>query len=160
MKTTEVVQAFIEATAFVFASMAQITVTPGKPYIKNTHANIYELTGIVSAHTDSGKKGSIALSVTREGAEDVAKAMLGDCIEDMDEDAKGTVGEFINILSGDVRRRLSEKGLMYHGSTPTMIYGLDQDVLHETAATVPVIVIPFDLPIGQCAVEFALEAID
>ncbi len=160
MKTTEVVQAFIDATAFVFSSMAQITVTPGKPYIKNTHASIYELTGIVSAQTESEKKGSIALSMSREAAENVAVAMLGDCIEDMDEDAKSTVGEFINILSGDARRRMSEKGLIYSGSTPTMIYGLNQDVLHETAATVPIIVIPFTLPVGECVVEFALEAIE
>ncbi len=159
MKTTEVVQAFIEATAFVFASMAQITITPCRPFIKKDHNNICELTGLVTAQTDSGHRGSIALTMSRDAAEDVAKIMLGDCIEDLDEDAKSTVGEFTNILSGDVRRRLGEKGVIYHGKTPTMIYGLDKEILHETVVTVPVVVIPFVLPVGKCAVEFALESI-
>ncbi len=157
MKTTEVIHDFIEATKFVFMTMTQVTLTPGRPFLKTETVSTGVISGIVHLCKDE-HKGSISLSMTKEGAMHALHAMFGDDIGDADEDAKEMVGELLNILSGDVRRRFSEKGLVYSGGTPSLLVGEGHCIEHSSTA--PIIAIPFALPEGFCVIEFGLDVIE
>ncbi len=157
MKTTEVIHDFIAATEFVFLTMTQITLTPGRPYLKTDPASTGVITGLVPLYKEQ-HTGSISLSMTKEGAMCALNAMFGDDIVNAAEDAKEMVGELVNILSGDVRRRFAEKNLVYSGGTPHLFVGQGHCIEHTTSA--PIVAIPFALPEGFCVVEFGLDAIE
>ena len=100
-------------------------------------------------------KGSICVTFTKEGAFSVVQAMLGDGIEDLEQDAVDTVGEIANMVSGQARAILAEKGVILQGSTPTIITGEKHNIIHLSGA--PVMCIPFAIPEGSFTVEFCLE---
>ncbi len=157
MKTTEVIHDFIAATEFVFLSMTQLTLVAGRPYLKKEPTATGVISGLVPLQKDT-HHGSIALSMSKEGAMCALQAMFGDDIIDEEEDAKEMVGELVNILSGDVRRRFSEKGLVYSGGTPYLFAGEGHCIEHTSTA--PIVAIPFALPEGTCVVEFGLDVIE
>jgi chemotaxis protein CheX len=81
--------------------------------------------------------------------------MLGSDVEDIEQDAIDTVGEITNMVSGQARAVIAEKGIILHGSTPTIIVGEKHRITHLSKS--PVMCIPFAMPEGSFTVEFCLE---
>ncbi len=158
MKTVEVVNTFIEAIGFIFESLTFSKAATGRPFIKQKSETLAEFTSILGIKTPEGKHGSISMSLTKEAAVFVVQAMLGDEPETLEDDTKEITGELLNIFSGDVRRRMSEQGLVYSGGTPIIILGEGRNMEHDTSA--PIVVIPFSLPQGFGLVEFGFEVIE
>jgi chemotaxis protein CheX len=153
MEHIEIAKAFIAATTNILSTMANITPTTGKPFVKKDHTALGDFSaviGVTGAH-----KGSICVSFTREGAICVVRAMLGDDIENLEQDAVDTVGEIANMVSGQARAAIAEKGVILQGSTPTIIVGEKHRITHLSKS--PVMCIPFAMPEGTFTVEFCLE---
>jgi chemotaxis protein CheX len=95
------------------------------------------------------------VTFTKEGAVSIARAMLGDDLGDLEQDVADTVGEIANMVSGQARAAIAEKGVTLHGSTPTIVVGQDHRITHLSKS--PVMCIPFTMPEGAFTVEFCLE---
>ncbi len=146
---------FIQSTAHVLQVMAQCEATAGKPYIKKDHLALEDYTAYICANcTSSENKGNIGMSFSGAGAQCVAKTMLGEDIDD-EQSLKEVVGEIVNIVSGDARRRMAAAGVVFDGSTPKMLHGAGNAIPYDSKA--PVVVIPFKLPQGQFVIEFSFE---
>ncbi len=146
---------FIASTEYVLSTMAQCTVKACKPYIKKDDIALGRLSAFITAECEENKaKGFIAMSFTTAAAVCVARSMLGEDVED-EQSLREVVGELVNILSGDARRRMSEQGVTFSGSTPSMLYGEQHNLPHGTKS--PVVVIPFEVDGGKFAVEFSFE---
>ena len=149
----ELAKPFIQATKHVLVTMARVTPTPGKPYIKKTNTAAGDVSAIVGLTGD--KHGSISLSFSKKCALAIVKNMLGDDIQDVVQDARDAVGEVTNMISGQARAGLSQMGLSLQASTPTVVFGDNHTISHVTNSTV--VAIPFTTDYGDFTVEFCFE---
>ena len=150
---TEIAKPFITAVTMVLSTMAGVTPTAGKPYVKRNlkaSGDISAIVGITGAH-----RGTISLTFTRSCAVYLVKAMLGDDISDIIQDTSDAVGEITNMISGQARAGLSQLGLNLSASTPTLILGDNHSITHVTTGTV--VAIPFTTIHGDFTLEFCFE---
>ncbi len=153
MESAEIAKAFISAAANTLSTMAGITPEAGTLFVKQNHDAFGEFSAVIGVTGEH--KGSICLTFTREGALYAARAMLGDAVEDLEQDAVDTVGEISNMVSGQARAILAEQGVVLQGSTPTIITGEKHRITHLSKT--PVLCIPFTMQEGGFTVEFCLE---
>ena len=149
----EIAKPFIAAVTMVLSTMAGVTPTPGKPYVKKNlkaSGDISAVVGITGAH-----RGTVSLTFTRSCAVYLVKAMLGDDIGDIIQDTCDAVGEITNMVSGQARAGLAEMGIVLQGSTPSIILGDSHTLAHISSS--PIIAIPFSTPAGDFTLEFCLE---
>lgn len=145
-----VAKPFIKATLDILSTMACITATPGKPYVKKNHVAVGDVSAVVGVTGD--KVGTIAVSFTKSSAIALVKGMLGDDIHDLMQDVQDAVGEVANMISGQARAALAENGMVLQGSTPTVILGDGHIISHISSN--PVVAIPFATEHGEFTVEF------
>lgn len=144
---------FIQATIYVLSSMANITPKAGTPYVKKDSVARGDVSAIVGI--TGYRSGSICVSFTKKCAIAVVRGMLGDDIEDILQDTKDAVGEITNMISGQARAGLAEMGLVFQGSTPSVIMGDHHMIGHVTRA--PVVAIPFTTDYGDFTIEFCFD---
>ena len=99
---------------------------------------------------------SVALSFSKEAAEGIAKIMLPDGImSSMEHSVADLVGELTNMVIGDAKRQLEEKGVKLELSLPTLIRGESHLIAHRADA--PVIIVPYESDVGPFWVEAAYQ---
>lgn len=145
-----VARPFIKATLDILTTMAGLTATAGKPYVKKSNVAKGDVSAIVGVTGD--KTGTIALSFSKSCAIALVKGMLGDDIQDILQDTQDAVGEVTNMVSGQARASLVELGMTLQGSTPTVIVGEGHLIRH--ISTNPVVAIPFTTDHGDFVLEF------
>jgi chemotaxis protein CheX len=149
----EFINPFLEATLSVLKTMASAEAVPGKPYIKTGSAACGDISGVVGITGQA--EGSLCLTFSREVILQVMTNMLGEEQKEITEEVKDAVGELTNMISGDSRRRLQEKGYTFHGAIPSVISGPGHEVKHITKG--PVLSIPFSLNGGNFVVEVCFK---
>ena len=149
----EIAKPFIKATISVLSMMAMIEPKPGKPFVKKDNTAEGDVSAVIGFTGD--KNGSISVSFSKKTAVALVKAMLGDDVEDIVQDAKDAVGEVTNMISGQARSGLSEMGLNFQGSTPSVIMGDNHTITHVSKSAV--MAIPFSTPHGDFTVEFCFD---
>lgn len=151
----ELAKPFMKAAIDVIGTMAFITPRPGKPFVKKNTIATGDVTGLVGLTGDGNKRGSVSISFSKSCAVAMVKNMLGDDIQDIMSDVKDAVGEITNMISGQARAGLAEKGLTLAGSTPTVIMGDNHSITH--IAKSPIMAIPFETDAGNFTIEFCFE---
>jgi chemotaxis protein CheX len=149
----ELAKPFIKAAINVISTMAFMTPKPGKPFVKKNNMAQGDVTGLVGLTGD--KSGSVSISFSKPCAVAIVKNMLGDDIQDIMNDVKDAVGEITNMVSGQARAGLAEKGLIFQGSTPSVIMGDNHTISHM--AKTPIMAIPFETESGNFTIEFCFE---
>ena len=153
METVEIAKAFVSATTNILSTMANVTPTSGKVFVKTDQTALGDFSAVIGV---TGQyQGSICVTFSREGAIFIAKSMLGGDLENVEQDVVDTVGEIANMVSGRARSAIAERGVTLQGSTPTIVVGKDHRISHLSKA--PVMCIPFTMPEGSFTVEFCLE---
>lgn len=149
----ELAKPFVKAATEVLSTMAFITPKVGKPFVKKNNIAQGDVTGMVGL---TGKEnGSVSISFSKKCAVAIVKNMLGDEVGDLLQDVKDAVGEITNMVSGQARAGLSEQGLNFQGSTPTVIMGDNHTISH--VAKNPIMAIPFITEHGNFTIEFCFE---
>jgi chemotaxis protein CheX len=141
---------FLEAVVDVLQTMAQIQVTPGKPYVNKKRKSAGDITGLV--RISGFAEGTIALSLSKGAILAIVNAMLSESYTEIDKDIADAVGELTNMVSGQARMHLSEQGMSFSASTPTVAQGKGVPVDHVKA---PILAIPFTTESGDLVVEAA-----
>jgi chemotaxis protein CheX len=153
MRYLDIANHFINATAAILYTMAGLVVTPGKFFVKHDKKPLGAITAIIGVSGD--RVGTIAVSFSHESAAALVHGMLGEDVENLEQDILDAVGEVTNMISGQARSGIAEGGISLQGSTPTLVVGTEFDIEHQTRG--PVIVIPFSMPGGSFVVEFCLS---
>lgn len=149
----ELAKPFIKAAVDVLTTMAFIRPEVGKPYVKRNNVAAGDVSGMVGITGE--KNGSVSLSFSKGCAIAIVKNMLGDEIDNIMKDVKDAVGELTNMISGQARAGLAERGLVFQGSTPTVVMGDGHTISHM--ANSPIMAIPFTTPDGDFTIEFCFE---
>lgn len=149
----ELAKPFIKAAVDVLSTMAFVKPEVGKPYVKKNNIAAGDVSGMVGITGE--KNGSVSLSFSRGCAVAIVKNMLGEEIDDIMQDVKDAVGELTNMISGQARAGLAERGLVFQGSTPTVVMGDGHTISHMAKS--PIMAIPFTTDNGEFTIEFCFE---
>lgn len=144
---------FLEATVNVVKTMAFLELRPGKPFLKKGAMAQGDVSGIIGLTGEVAASLSVSFEFGLIAA--IMKNMLGDEIDEINDEVRDAVGEITNMISGDARRILQQQGLNLSASIPTIITGKGHTIKH--IIEVAVVVIPFEGEGGKVVVEFSME---
>ncbi len=153
-----ILNSFVKSTVNACETMAFIKPTLSKPYIVKGHADSSKLpmcdissvigvTGVCS--------GTIVVSLKKDLAMKLAGNMLGEEMTELSADVKDAVGEIGNLIAGGSKGHLSELGMSFKISTPTVIVG--ENHIHNYPNEIPTIIIPFETEFGVFYIEACLK---
>ena len=144
---------FIEAVTNTFQTMAGMAITRDKIFLKGEGEEVYGVSGII------GLGGEASGSVVLNFPEQVAIAAVGKFVgEDFGSITAGVVdgvGELTNIVAGDAKNRLIQKGYKFDIGLPKIVTGRNYITAQQKG--VPCIVIAFNSEIGRFCIEVSLK---
>ena len=149
----DVVPRLIDATMEIFTGMVMMDIsTAGEPTrelgpLKNT---ITGMVGMAGVH-----RGMLAVHFPYKVALAITSSFLGMDVEEINEDVQDAVGEIANMLGGNVKTLLSDRGNDIELSLPSTISGDEYTFFSQEQ--VDQVVLPFRSPAGIFHVEFELE---
>ncbi|HOO46208.1 MAG TPA: chemotaxis protein CheX [Deltaproteobacteria bacterium] len=147
------VNPFIDATIYVLSSLAFTNAHVGEPYLKRNNVAKGDISGVVGLTGEAS--GSISVTFSKTCILKIVSKMFGEEITEIDEDVKDAVGEILNIVSGNGRKKLQEMGKTMKGAIPTIVTGKNHTITHITSASV--IAIPFFTENGDFTFEVCFE---
>lgn len=151
----EFVNPFIEASQKTLKVQCGVEANAGKPFLKGTaelmEIDIAGVIGLVSSEFN----GSIALCFPRATFLAVMGAMLGEKILEITDDLKDGVGELLNIIFGQSKVVLNQKGYQIEMAIPTIVSGDSLKLRH--VATGPTLILPFASNAGGFYMEIGLS---
>jgi len=150
----EIINPFLKATTNVIKTMAFTDVTPGKPFLKKDGVAGGDISGIIGITGETD--GSMSISFSESCICGIVSNMFGESITAINSEVEDAVGEITNMISGDARRELAEKGHVLKGAIPTVISGKNHTIKHMSNG--PTIAIPFTTAGGHFTVEICFNA--
>ena len=143
---------FIDATINVFTEFFGIIPEVQKPYLmKLDEEHDWDVSAIIGIAGQA--KGAVVISFTKKMAAKLTSILVKKEIKDVDIDVVDTIGEVVNIITGNAKKGLEEYRLMI--SLPSIIKGNNHRVAWPSK-TIPNIGIPFKTPHGQFTLSVAL----
>ncbi|MBU0935007.1 MAG: chemotaxis protein CheX [Spirochaetes bacterium] len=123
------------------------------PYLlQRDDRNEWDISGIIGIGGDS--KGVVVVSLSGELAQALTAQLLGGGVA-TDDDVVDAVGELVNIIAGNAKKGLEEYRLDI--SLPSIVRGPDHKIAWQQ--NVPIIGIPFKIPLGRFHLSIGLENI-
>lgn len=151
----EFINPFLSAIANILVTMATLPVTAGKARITRSNLSQADVTGII--HMKSPQtEGTLVISFPRDVILDIASRMLNETFETIDHNITDLVGEITNMVTGQAKQMLSEKGFDFDMARPVVLLG-EQPI--EMIAALPAIVVPFACEKGEFYVEICFTQI-
>lgn len=149
----EINDKIIESTIEIFTGMVMMEISvAGEPLttlgpLKNS---ITGMVGLAGVH-----KGVLAVHFPKQVALDVTSSFLGMEVDEINADVQDAIGEIANMLGGNLKTILSDRGKDIMLSLPSTISG-DQ-YSFTSQAEVDQVILPFQAPSGMFFVEVELE---
>ena len=145
---------FVVAAANAFKVMAGWDAARGAPVVRGSLYNQADLSGIIDL---AGRaRGVVLLSLPGRLAKDVFEKMTGLIAEEGDPGIPDAVGELANVIVGGAKAGLTELGLDFQLSVPTVLAGKGQVMASPDGA--PCLIIPFQVDGDTLWLQFALTA--
>ncbi|MEW5774842.1 MAG: chemotaxis protein CheX [Thermodesulfobacteriota bacterium] len=142
---------FLEAVMSVLGTMANVAATPGKPFVNAARTAIGDVTGLIGITGHSA--GTMSLTLSKGAILLIVNNMLHESYTDLNDDIADAVGELTNMIAGQARMHLSQQGLNFTASTPSVIMGKGHRLSHVSGS--PILAIPFSTEGGDLVVEVA-----
>ena len=144
---------FVKATISVIETMASIKPKAGKPYLKKNSIANGDVTGIFGV--TGAANGSVSVTFVESSLLHIVSNMFGEKMQELNTEVSDAVGEIANMISGQARRDLETTGIVFDGSIPSVVTGLNHEIVHITEG--PKIAIPFSIEAGDFTVEICME---
>lgn len=141
---------FLSAVQNVFETMIKVPYTLGKPALKHDDTASFEVSGIIGI---SGEvSGCIVVSFPEKIALQLASALIGETITEVDADCTDAIGEIANMVAGDAKRDFPQSNTTI--SVPSVVIGKHRIAFPKG---VPIISIPCQTEIDAFAIDVALK---
>ncbi len=149
----ELINPFINSTINVLETMAFMKCKAGKPYLKKDDVAQGDVSGVMGITGDAN--GTIAVTFDESSILKIVSNMFGEDMKELNHEVADAVGELTNMISGQARRELEEKGKVFEAAIPSVITGKNHQITHYTDG--PKIAIPFITDDGSFTIEVCLE---
>ena len=144
---------FIKSTLNVFDTMLSCKVERNGLSLVETPKAIHEISGIIGL---SGKaSGSVVINVSREVALGAHERLLGEPVDQINDEVTDSIGELTNMIAGQAKSQLERYELSV--SIPTIVTGRNH--LIQYASNVKPMCIMFDSGIGPFAIEMGFTGL-
>ena len=144
---------FIEATVNSFQTMCSIGSQRTKIFLKGEGNEIYGVTGIIGLGGEAS--GSVVLNFPSGVAIAAVGAFVGEAYDDITADVVDGVGELTNIIAGDAKNRLAQKGYTFDIGLPKIVVG--RNYVTAQSKNIPCVVVMFKSDIGEFSLEVSLK---
>jgi len=141
---------FLTAVKDVFETMIDVSFSVGKPCLKKDGIPSHEISSIIGI---SGEvTGSVVINLSEKTALQLASALLGEQLSELDEDCVDAIGEIANMVAGSAKNGFPVANTAL--SVPTVVIGK-----HEVnyPSSIPIISIPCETSEGKFGVDIALK---
>lgn len=152
-EVVELREKIIESAKEIFSSMLMMEISPMEKNEKETHPLVDSISGVIGLA--GTHKGVLAIHLPHNVAIAITSSFLGMDVEGINSDVEDAVGELANMLGGNVKAILSEKGRDINLSLPTTISGSNYD--YQSNKDAERIFITFRCEPGQFTIELQLE---
>lgn len=143
----------VSSTVEIFTTMVMMDVAVSDEIcekLKTLENTITGVIGLAGTH-----KGVLAIHFPIPVACAITTSFLGMEVTELNEDVEDAIGEIANMLGGNVKSILSEKGRDIDLSLPTTISG--KEYVFQTIKSAERVAIPFRVATGSFVVELQLE---
>lgn len=149
----EIRERIVESVVEIFTSMVMMEVSVLEETQIEAHPLIDSISGVIGLA--GTHKGVLAIHLPHRVAIAITGSFLGMDVEEINSDVEDAVGELANMLGGNVKSILSEKGRDIDLSLPTTISGAQYD--YQTNKDAEKIIIAFQCETGKFTIELQLE---
>jgi chemotaxis protein CheX len=149
----EISEKLIESTIEIFTGMVMMEVTVAGESLQKLGPLKHSITGMVGLA--GTHKGVLAVHFPKKVALEVTSNFLGMDVAEINEDVQDAIGEIANMLGGNLKTILSDRGKDIQLSLPSTISG--DEYAFSSQAEGDQIIIPFQAPAGIFYVEVELE---
>ena len=149
----EISEKIIESVKEIFSTMVMMEVSVDGDQMKKSVPLVESISGVIGLA--GTHKGVLAIHIPNKVAMAITSSFLGMDVDEINEDVEDAVGELANMLGGNIKSILSEKGRDIDLSLPTTIAGQQYDFQPTTDAER--IIIPFRSDAGEFAIDLQLE---
>lgn len=149
----ELKEKIIESVVEIFSSMVMMEVACSgdvEPKELSFTESISGVVGLAGTH-----KGCLAIHLPNDVAMAITSSFLGMDVDEIGEDVEDAVGELANMLGGNAKSILSEKGRDIELSLPTTISGREYDF--QPTKEAERIILNFTCDAGKFNVDLQLE---
>ena len=150
---TQISNKIIESTIEIFTDMVMMEISvAGEPLLELAplKRSITGMVGLAGVH-----RGVLAVHFPKQVALEVTGSFLGMEVDEINDDVQDAIGEIANMLGGNLKTILSDRGKDIHLSLPSTIYG--EEYAFTSQADAEQIILPFQAPAGVFYVEVELE---
>jgi len=149
----KIVNPFINATLNVLETMAFVKSEPQKPYLKKENVAKGDVSGVVGFTGETNC--TVFITFDEPCIVKIVSNMIGEQINEINDEIKDAVGELTNMISGQARKELEEMGKLFQGGIPSVVSGKNHELLPMTKG--PRIAIPFKTDFGSFTIEVAID---
>jgi chemotaxis protein CheX len=146
----EHINPFLKSTIETFKTMVQLTVTPGKLYLRKDNNTQSDISGVIGLSGDI--RGAVVMAYPSDTAIKVSSKFLGEEITELNPSVADCVGEITNIITGFAKKDLQHLHLSI--SLPSIVRGHNHVV--DMPKDAPVMCIPFDSECGSFIMEVSM----
>ncbi|MDR0402589.1 MAG: chemotaxis protein CheX [Treponema sp.] len=115
------IQPFVQVSKSVFKELLNCDITPGRAYFVKKDAFLdWDVSGIIALTGEV--RGLISISMKSHTAARLARLLMGDEASYTDADVVDAVGEIVNIIAGNVKKKLEDMFRIII-SLPTVVRG-------------------------------------
>ena len=143
----------IDSTVEIFTSMVMMEVSVSANQREDYGTLEETITGVIGLA--GTHKGVMAVHIPHKVAFAITSNFLGIEINEINEDVEDAIGEIANMLGGNIKSILSEKGRDIDLSLPSTVSGKEYGF--QTIKGSEKIIISFDAEAGSFVVELQLE---
>ena len=144
---------FIEATVSTFQSMCSLAVAREKVFLKGNDQVNYGVSGIIGLAGEA--QGAVVLSFPEDTARKVISKLVGEDFDSINAAVVDGVGELTNIVAGDAKNRLVQKGYKFDLGLPRIVSGRSH--IAAQSRGVQCLVITFKSECGPFSLEVSLK---
>ncbi len=143
----------INSTIEIFTSMVMMDITVSESQCDEYGTLEETITGVIGLA--GTRKGVMAVHIPHKVAFAITSNFLGIDIDDINEDVEDAIGEIANMLGGNIKSILSEKGRDIDLSLPSTVSGKEYGF--QTIKGAEKVLITFNSDVGNFLVELQLE---
>jgi chemotaxis protein CheX len=147
------IEPFIDGTITVLETMAFTKAEAGKPYKKKGQEAKGDISGVIGL---TGQfNATISVSFSEKSILRIVSNMLGEKMQEINDDIKDAVGELTNMIAGQARKGLAALGKQLQAAIPSVVTGKNHTIEHISDSTA--VAIPFHTDGGKFTVEVCFD---
>lgn len=152
---TEFINPFLTATMHVLKVQATTDAKPGKVHVKKPNdQTVGDVSGVIGIVSDSFN-GSVVISFPELTFLKIMSSMLGEEYTKLDKEIIDGAGELTNMIFGQAKIVLNEKGYGIKTAIPSVVSGKNHTLSAQSKG--PIVVVPFESTAGNFFVEICLS---